>query len=140
VFFSYLSLKQGFNWAPHNLIFFFLCLIVGMCPKILSRLGHFTYDIVGGQIMQTAVHHSQANTVGTTEVSLASLAELLMLGVAIIANDVSHFGSLAALSMAAVIGAASLYYHWMARVADDGVAFDSASTVCRSKVEDIFEL
>jgi iron-regulated transporter 1 len=111
-----------------------------MCPKILSRLGHITYDIVGGQIIQTAVHHSQANTVGTTEVSLASLAELLMLGVAIIANDVSHFGSLAALSMAAVIGATSLYYHWMARVSNDGVAFDSSSTVCRSKVEDLLEL
>ena len=87
--------------------------------KVLSRLGHFTYDIVGGQILQTAVHHSQANSVGTTEVSLASFAELLILGVAIIANDVSHFGSLAALSMAAVIGAATLYYRWMSNVSDE---------------------
>lgn len=90
-----------------NSLTFFLALI------IFSRLGHFTYDIVGGQILQTAVHPSQANTVGTTEISLASFAELLMLGVAIVANDVSHFGSLAALSMAAVIGAATVYYRWM---------------------------
>lgn len=91
---------------PNSLIFF-------LAVIVLSRLGHFTYDIVGGQILQTAVHPSQANTVGTTEVSLASLAELLMLGVAIVANDVSHFGSLAALSMAAVIAAAVVYYRWM---------------------------
>eukprot|EP00250_Pteridium_aquilinum_P020772 c24942_g2_i2 orf=721-2526(+) len=93
-----------------NSLLFFLAAIV------LSRLGHFTYDIVGGQILQTAVHPSQANTVGTTEVSLASLAELVMLGVAIVANDVSHFGSLAALSMAAVVGAAVVYYRWMSNL------------------------
>lgn len=93
-----------------NSLLFFLAVIV------LSRLGHFTYDIVGGQILQTAVHPSQANTIGTTEISLASLAELVMLGVAIVANDVSHFGSLAALSMAAVVGAAAVYYRWMSNL------------------------
>ncbi|KAI5061809.1 hypothetical protein GOP47_0022348 [Adiantum capillus-veneris] len=90
----------------HSLQFF-------LAAIVLSRLGHFTYDIIGGQILQTAVHSSEANTVGTTEVSLASLAELVMLGVAIIANDVSHFGCLAALSLAAVVGATVAYYRWM---------------------------
>lgn len=90
-----------------NSLLFFLAAIV------LSRLGHFTYDIVGGQILQTVVHPALANTIGATEVSLASLAELLMLGVAILANDVSHFRSLVALSMMAVVGAAAVYYRWM---------------------------
>ncbi|MCO5548358.1 hypothetical protein L7F22_001815 [Adiantum nelumboides] len=93
----------------HSLQFF-------LAAIVLSRLGHFTYDIIGGQILQTAVHSSEANTVGATEVSLASLAELLMLGVAIVANDVSHFGCLAALSLAAVVGATLAYYRWMSNM------------------------
>lgn len=91
---------------PHSLQFF-------LAAIVLSRLGHFTYDIIGGQILQTAVHSSEANTVGTTEVSLASLAELVMLGVAIVANDISHFGCLAALSLVAVVGATAAYHRWM---------------------------
>ncbi|KAK4424526.1 Solute carrier family 40 member 3, chloroplastic [Sesamum alatum] len=72
---------------------FFLCLIV------LSRLGHMSYDVVGAQILQTGIPASKANLIGTTEVSFASLAESVMLGVAIIANDVAHFGFLAMLSL-----------------------------------------
>jgi hypothetical protein len=51
-----------------------------------------SYDVVGTQIVQTSVPASKANLIGGMEVSIASLAELVMLAMAIIANDVSHFG------------------------------------------------
>ncbi|XWS58089.1 hypothetical protein CRYUN_Cryun08bG0005000 [Craigia yunnanensis] len=88
-------------------LLFFLCLIV------LSRLGHLSYDIVGAQILQTGIPSSKANLIGTTEISVASLAESLMLGVAIIANDVSHFGFLAMLSLLSVVGAAWMFCQWL---------------------------
>ncbi|XP_031104158.1 solute carrier family 40 member 3, chloroplastic [Ipomoea triloba] len=87
---------------------FFLGLIV------LSRIGHMSYDVVGAQILQTGIPASKANLIGTTEVSIASLAESIMLGVAIIANDVSHFGFLAMLSVLSVVSAAWLYCRWLA--------------------------
>ncbi|KAL5983519.1 hypothetical protein ACLOJK_017605 [Asimina triloba] len=77
--------------------------------KVLSRLGHMSYDVVGAQILQTGIPSSKANVIGATEISMASLAELVMLGVAIIANDVSHFGFLAMLSVSSVVGAAWIY-------------------------------
>lgn len=86
---------------------FFLCLIV------LSRLGHMSYDIVGAQILQTGIPASKANLIGTTEASVASLVESVMLGIVIIVNDVSHFGFLAVLSLLSVVGAASLYSIWL---------------------------
>ncbi|XP_058083009.1 solute carrier family 40 member 3, chloroplastic [Magnolia sinica] len=89
-------------------LLFFLCLIV------LSRLGHMSYDVVGAQILQTGIPTTKANLIGTTEVSMASLAEFAMLGVAIVANDVSHFGFLAMLSVASVVGAAWMFCHWLA--------------------------
>lgn len=73
-----------------------------------------SYDVVGTQILQTGIPMSKANLIGATEISIASLAELLMLGVAIIANDVAHFGLLAMLSMASVVGAAWMFCHWLA--------------------------
>lgn len=88
-------------------LLFFLCLIV------LSRLGHMSYDVVGSQILQTGIPSCKANLLGTTEVSVASLAELIMLGIAIIANDVSHFGFLAMLSVTSVVGAAWMYCRWL---------------------------
>ncbi|KAH7280626.1 hypothetical protein KP509_36G006600 [Ceratopteris richardii] len=110
---SLLAIAVSTFWSSSMATFhsyqFFLAAVV------LSRLGQFTYEIIGGQILQTAVHPSQANTVGTTEVSLASLAELVMLGVAIIANDVSHFRYLTILSLAAVIGSTVAYYWWMSK-------------------------
>ena len=60
---------------------------------------------MGAQILQTGIPSSKANLIGTTEASVASLAEFVMLGVAIIANDVSHFGFLAMLSLFSVVGA-----------------------------------
>ncbi|KAF5202465.1 Solute carrier family 40 member 3 protein [Thalictrum thalictroides] len=50
-------------------LLFFLSLIV------LSKLGHMLYDVVGSQILQTGIPASKANLIGTTEVSIASLAE-----------------------------------------------------------------
>ncbi|KAK6139409.1 hypothetical protein DH2020_026847 [Rehmannia glutinosa] len=88
-------------------VVFFLCLIV------LSRLGHMSYDVVGAQILQTGIPASKVNLIGTTEVAVASMAESIMLGVAIIANDVSHFGFLAILSLLSVVGAACLYCSWL---------------------------
>ncbi|XP_008809257.2 solute carrier family 40 member 2, chloroplastic [Phoenix dactylifera] len=94
-------------------LFIFLSLIV------LSRLGHMSYDVVGTQILQTGIPAAKANLIGTTEVSIASLAEFVMLGVAIIANDVSHFGFLAMLSVSSVAGAAWMFCQWVANPTDE---------------------
>ncbi|KAF4354013.1 hypothetical protein G4B88_011176 [Cannabis sativa] len=64
-------------------------------------------------ILQTGIPSSKANLIGTTEVAVASLAESTMLGVAIIANDVSHFRYLAMLSLLSVVGSAFMYCRWM---------------------------
>lgn len=50
---------------------------------------------------------------------MASLAELVMLGVAIIANDVSHFGFLALLSVSSVVGAAWMFCQWLANPTEE---------------------
>lgn len=94
-------------------LYFFLSLIV------LSRLGHMSYDLVGTQILQTGIPLSKANLIGTTEISIASLAEFIMLGVAIIANDVAHFGFLAMLSVSCVVGAAWMFCQWLANPTDE---------------------
>lgn len=77
-----------------------------------------SYDVVGAQILQTGIPASKVNLIGTTEVAVASLAESAMLGVAIIANDVSHFRSLAVLSLLSVVGAACLYCSWLKNPTD----------------------
>lgn len=86
---------------------------------ILSRLGHMSYDVVGAQILQTGIPSSKANLIGTTEIAVASLAESVMLGVAIIANDTSHFGCLALLSLISVLGAAWMFCRWMLNPTDE---------------------
>ncbi|GMJ11747.1 FERROPORTIN 3, MULTIPLE ANTIBIOTIC RESISTANCE 1, iron-regulated protein 3, IRON REGULATED 3 [Hibiscus trionum] len=88
-------------------------LLVFLCLIVLSRLGHMSYDLVVAQILQTGIPSSKANLIGTTEISVACLAESLMLGVAIIANDVSHFGFLAMLSLLSVVGAAWIFCRWL---------------------------
>ncbi|XP_027364088.1 solute carrier family 40 member 3, chloroplastic isoform X2 [Abrus precatorius] len=98
------------NQSP---LFIFLSLI------ILSRLGHMSYDVVGAQILQTGIPSSKANLIGTTEVAVASLAESIMLGVAIIANDPSHFGCLALLSLLSVVGAAWMFCRWLLNPTDE---------------------
>ncbi|RRT60236.1 hypothetical protein B296_00016231 [Ensete ventricosum] len=85
---------------------------------VVSRLGHMSYDVVGTQILQTGIPTAKANLIGITEVSMASLAELLMFGVAIIANDVSHFGFLATLSVSSVAVAALIFCWWLANPTD----------------------
>lgn len=87
--------------------------------QILSRLGHMSYDVVGAQIIQTGIPSSKANLIGTTEVAVASLAESIMLGVAIIANDPSHFGFLAILSLLSVVGAAWMFCRWLFNPTDE---------------------
>lgn len=77
-----------------------------------------SYDVIGAQILQTGIPASKANLIGTTEVSVSSLAESVILGVAIIANDVSHFGFLAVLSLLSVVGAAWLFCQWLANPTD----------------------
>ncbi|OMP09374.1 Pectinesterase, catalytic [Corchorus olitorius] len=94
-------------------LLFFLSLIV------LSRLGHMSYDLIGAQILQTGIPSSKANLIGTTEISVASLAESLMLGVVIIANDVSHFGFLAMLSLLSVVGAAWMFCRWLSNITEE---------------------
>ncbi|MBA0783323.1 hypothetical protein Gotri_001053, partial [Gossypium trilobum] len=101
------AIYQSGSLAQRSPLLFFLCLIV------LSRLGHMSYDIVGAQILQTGIPSSKANLIGTTEISVASLAESLMLGIAIIANDVSHFGFLALLSLLSVVGASWIFCRWL---------------------------
>lgn len=102
----------GGPFTSQSPLLFFLCLIV------LSRLGHMSYDVVGAQILQTGIPASKANLIGTTEVSIASLAESVMLGVAIIANDVSSFGFLAMLSLLSVVGATWLFCRWLVNPTD----------------------
>ncbi|KAK9147065.1 hypothetical protein Sjap_006968 [Stephania japonica] len=94
-------------------LLFFLCLIV------LSRLGHMSYDVVGAQILQTGIPSNKANLIGATELSVASFAEFVMLGVAIVANDVSHFGFLAMLSLSSVVGAAWMFCQWLLNPTDE---------------------
>lgn len=103
---------SGFVGQEKGLLFF-LCLIA------LSRLGHMSYDVVGAQILQTGIPSSKANLIGTTEVAVASMAEFIMLGVAIVANDVSHFGILASLSLLSVVGAASVFCRWLSNPTDE---------------------
>ncbi|CAL0316549.1 unnamed protein product [Lupinus luteus] len=94
-------------------------LLVFLSLIILSRLGHMSYHVVGAQIIQTGIPSSKANIIGTTEVAVASFAECIMLGVAIIANDPSHFGVLAILSLLSVVGAAWMFCRWLLNPTDE---------------------
>lgn len=94
-------------------------LLIFLASIALSRLGHMSYDVVGTQIIQTGVPASKANLIGGMEVSIASLAELVMLAMAIIANDVSHFGFLAILSVSSVAGAAWMFCRWLGNPTDE---------------------
>ncbi|KAG6528599.1 solute carrier family 40 member 2, chloroplastic-like isoform X1 [Zingiber officinale] len=89
-------------------------LLIFLSLIVVSRLGHISYDVVGTQILQMGIPPAKANLIGITEVSMASLAELLMFGVAIIANDVAHFGFLATLSVSSVAVAAAIFCQWLA--------------------------
>ncbi|CAN1251233.1 Solute carrier family 40 member 3, chloroplastic, partial [Linum perenne] len=92
------------NHSP--IIFFFLGLIV------LSRMGSTSSEVVGEQVLQMGIPPSKANLIGITEASVASLAESLMMGVAIIVNKPSHYGLLVMLSAVAVVGSTLIYCRW----------------------------
>ncbi|XP_041018159.1 solute carrier family 40 member 3, chloroplastic [Juglans microcarpa x Juglans regia] len=114
---SLLTIALAVYWSGSLIqqrpLLFFLSLIV------ISRLGHMSYDIVGAQILQTGIPSGKANLIGTTEVAVASLAESVMLGVAIVANNVSHFGFLALLSLLSVVGAACIFCRWLLNPTDE---------------------
>lgn len=78
-----------------------------------------SYSIASIQILQTGVPAAKANLVGITEMSIASLAELVMLAVAIIAGNVRHFGSLALLSVSSVIAATWIFCQWLANPTEE---------------------
>ncbi|KAI7737148.1 hypothetical protein M8C21_010335 [Ambrosia artemisiifolia] len=113
---SFLTMAVGVYWSgalsKQTALLVFLGFIV------LSRLGQMSYEVVGAQILQTGIPASKANLIGATEISVASLAESIILGVVIIANDVSHFGFLATLSLLSVVGAAWLFCQWLSKPTD----------------------
>ena len=78
-----------------------------------------SYGVVGAQILQTGITSSKANLIGATEISVASLAESLMLGVAIAANDASHFGFLAVLSLLSVVAASLIFCRLLRNPTDE---------------------
>ncbi|KAF3454141.1 hypothetical protein FNV43_RR04588 [Rhamnella rubrinervis] len=114
---SFLTVAVVVYWSgslsQQSPLLFFLFMIV------LSRLGHMSYDVVAAQILQTGIPSSKANLIGTTEVAVASLAESTMLGVVIIANEVSHFGFLAMLSLLSVVGSALMFCRWLYNPTDE---------------------
>ena len=55
------------------------------------------------------------SSVSSAEVSLCSLSELIMLGIAALASDPKSFGMLVGLSSGSVIAAALLYTSWVQR-------------------------
>ncbi|OEL38853.1 Solute carrier family 40 member 3, chloroplastic [Dichanthelium oligosanthes] len=94
-------------------LFAFLGLIVA------SRLGHMAYSVIGLQVVQTGNPMGKAKLIGATEIAVASLAELAMMTVAVVARDAAHFGWLAALSAASVAAAACLFCAWLANPTDE---------------------
>lgn len=86
---------------------------------VASRLGHMAYSVIGLQVVQTGNPMGKAKLIGATEIAVASLAELAMMAVAVVARDAAHFGCLAALSAASVTAAAGLYCAWLASSTDE---------------------
>ena len=64
-------------------------------------------------IILQAVDPAVVSSVSSAEVSLCSLSELIMLGIAAIASDPSSFGLLVGLSSGTVIAAAVVYTAWV---------------------------
>ncbi|TQD73490.1 hypothetical protein C1H46_040985 [Malus baccata] len=108
-----------------------ICTRENIGEQVLSRLGHMSYDVVAAQILQTGIPSSKANIIGTTEVAVASLAEFTMWGIAIIANDVSHFGFLAVLSLLSVVGAAWMFCRWLLNPSDEQRSLFSFDARCQ---------
>ncbi len=64
-------------------------------------------------LLMQAVDPAVVSSVSSAEVSLCSLSELVMLGIAAIASDPSSFGLLVGLSSGTVIAAAVVYSVWV---------------------------
>jgi iron-regulated transporter 1 len=77
------------------------------------------YSVIGLQVVQTGNPMGKAKLIGATEIAVASLAELAMMGVAVVARDAAHFGWLATLSAASVAAAACLFCAWLANPSDE---------------------
>lgn len=103
--------------------------------QILSRVGHMSYNVLGQQILQTGIPSSKTNLIASTEVSVASLAESIILGVAIFANDTSHFGFLAMLSLLSVVGAAVIFCHWLLNPTDEQIKLFSFSSQLKVSIK-----
>ncbi|CAN0905437.1 Solute carrier family 40 member 3, chloroplastic [Linum grandiflorum] len=89
------------------IIFFFLGLIV------ISRVGSTSTEVVGEQILQIGIPARKANLIGITEASVVSLAESLMLALAIVAaNHPYHFGLLVMMSAVAAVGSTFVFCKW----------------------------
>nr|CAB3460099.1 unnamed protein product [Digitaria exilis] len=89
-------------------------LLVFLGLIVASRLGHMAYSVVSLQVVQTGNPMRKAKLIGATEIAVASLAELGMMAVAVVARDAAHFGWLAVLSAGSVAAAACLFCAWLA--------------------------
>ena len=93
--------------------------ILDLSIQVSVGMFHDTHPIA----MQ-AVDPAVVSSVSSAEVSLCSLSELIMLGIAAVASDPSNFGLLVALSSGTVIAAAVLYTAWVH--AQSGTLLDTA--------------
>jgi hypothetical protein len=84
----------------------------------LSRLGHRSYDVVGTQIIQTGVPASKADLIGAMEISIGSLAKLVMLAMVIIANGVYHFGFLGSHVRVISFRGSMMFCRWLSNPTD----------------------
>ena len=76
-------------------------------------MGLTHHCLVSGLAGMQAVDPAVVSSVSSAEVSLCSLSELIMLGIAAIASDPSSFGLLVGLSSGTVIAAAAVYTAWV---------------------------
>ena len=86
-------------------------------------------------LLVQGVDPNVVSSVCSAEVSLCSLSELIMLGIAAIASDPKSFGLLVGLSSGSVIAAAIIYTSWVHRQnrAFDGT--DNLSTAAERGLE-----
>jgi hypothetical protein len=76
--------------------------------ELVTRIGMISF-----LLLMQAVDPAVVSSVSSAEVSLCSLSELVMLGIAAIASDPSSFGLLVGLSSGTVIAAAVVYSVWV---------------------------
>eukprot|EP00899_Mesostigma_viride_P020952 jgi/Mesvir1/28859/Mv09984-RA.1 len=79
----------------------------------LSRIGLWAFDTIRLQVFQNAVPEDMAASVGSAEMSMQNLAEMLMLGVAMLLDRPGGYDLLVGLSFAAVMLGTAVYSRWM---------------------------